>query len=270
LNGERLAQSGCSAALLVFIAPLLAGRVVEWQRVGAGRRLVARDPDALRKFVVQQFPHAAGDSEDILSRTEGVARYRDSKALANDSPEMVSVRGWRQDVLRRDGCPVEVVAATGRFGVFAFLVDDPARYTLHGSCALIENPAAFVSFEQLGLPVDLALFGRGRCSSRLLVWLAAQADLRLLHLPDYDPVGLSEFARLRAALGGRVRLHLPEDLPERFARYSNPALLGNPHSRSLLMNLRKSRLREVRQVVQLIDRHNAGLEQEALLIPGSY
>jgi hypothetical protein len=52
--------------------------------------------------------------------------------------------------------------------------------------------------------------------------------------------------------------------------HSNPALLGNPHSRSLLMNLRKSRLREVCQVVQLIDRHNAGLEQEALLIPGSY
>jgi hypothetical protein len=79
-------------------------------------------------------------------------------------------------------------------------------------------------------------------------------------------VGLSEFARFRARLGKRARLHLPSDLQARFERFSNRNLLDKANSRAVLATLRRSSVPEIRQVLDLIERHNAGLEQEALLL----
>src|SRR5207247_11474721 len=53
----------------------------------------------------------------------------------------------------------------------------------------------------------------------------ADSKFSLLHLPDYDPSGLSEFQRLHARLGKRVALYLPSDMEARFARFSNPELV---------------------------------------------
>ena len=126
----------------------------------------------------------------------------------------------------------------------------------------------FTCIERLKLPISLAIYGHGRASTRLVDWLAGitAPDFTLLHLPDYDPVGLSEFARIRARLGKRARLHLPPDLPTRFERFSNRNLLDKTNSRALLANLRRSSVPEIRQVLELINRHNAGLEQEALML----
>jgi hypothetical protein len=115
----------------------------------------------------------------------------------------------------------------------------------------------------------LMLYGHGRISNRVVDWLAStkNSGLSLLHLPDYDPVGLSEFQRLQSRLGDRVVLHIPDDLETRFARYSNPGLLERGNSQAMLARLRLSDSLEIRRVVDLIDHYNAGLEQEALLIP---
>jgi hypothetical protein len=132
----------------------------------------------------------------------------------------------------------------------------------------VENPAAFIHFERANIPADLAIYGGGRASSGLLEWLAKNNDaaFHLIHLPDYDPVGLSEFIRLRGRLGSRVSLHLPKDLRKYFERYSNPALLQPPRSRVLLGKLRASANPEVREVLHLIEEFNAGLEQECLFL----
>jgi hypothetical protein len=54
-------------------------------------------------------------------------------------------------------------------------------------------------------------------------------------------------------------------LEARFAKFSNRELLKKRNSQAMLAQLRRSDLLAVRRVVELIDRHNAGLEQEALL-----
>jgi Fe-S-cluster containining protein len=64
----------------------------------------------------------------------------------------------------------------------------------------------------------------------------------------------------------RVALHLPDDLEMRFAKYSKRKLLVKRNNQAMLATLRKSEVPEICRVVELIDRHNAGLEQEALLI----
>jgi hypothetical protein len=61
-------------------------------------------------------------------------------------------------------------------------------------------------------------------------------------------------------------LHEPADLETRFARFSNRGLLRSKHSQSMLAQLRRADSLPICLVVALIDRNNAGLEQEALLV----
>ena len=69
-----------------------------------------------------------------------------------------------------------------------------------------------------------------------------------------------------ATLGPGLHFYLPPDLEARFERFSNRELLKKVNSQAMLAQLRRSELPSVRHVVELIDRHNAGLEQEALLL----
>jgi hypothetical protein len=170
--------------------------------------------------------------------------------------------------LLKGGIPAGANAATAAHGAFSFLLTKDCPYEIRGRCALVENPAVFLVAEQLKLGVDLVIYGQGRISNRVMNWLAGStaADFGVLHLPDYDPVGLSEFQRLHARLGGRVNLHVPPDLEARFAQFSNPDLLKKGNSQAMLAQLRSSTLPAISAVVKLIDRYNAGLEQEALSI----
>ncbi len=264
-----LPASACRNALRQFVAPLIAGGVLAWQPRGAGQQLVVSDQKRFAEFVATAYPLSADELGASLSaRASGVARYRDSKALVNDAREIVSVRAWSDDGLRCDGNPMPATAHTARYGVFSFLLEFGNRHTLHETCALVENPAVFTAFEHLALPVKIVILGRGRISQRLLDWFGGQLDpgFALVHLPDYDPVGMNEFERLGTRLGNRVRLHVPGDLSQRFARFGNRELLKKGNSQTMLAQLRHSKSPEVLRVVKWIDRYNAGLEQEALLL----
>jgi hypothetical protein len=266
---RTLPLSVCSNAFLKVLRPALDSGVVVEEKSGAGRRLVVRNSEALRLFFAGRYPDADVFT-DAPSRVVGVARFRDSKVLANDAAEIVCIRAWKKGTLLRNGGVVDLVRATQDHGVFAFSLTNKCSYSLRGFCALIENPVVFALVERLSLPIEVAILGRGRISMRLLNWCAQMTseDFELIHLPDYDPIGLNEFARLRARLGERVTLHVPPDLANRFARFSNHGLLERGNSQSVLRHLRQSQNPQIRTVLQLIDKHNAGLEQEALLLDG--
>ena len=265
-SGSRPA-SECGRAFVALVDPLIVGGVLAWQQGGAGRRLVVKDVAAMNNFCRQHFPGTALPA-NVENRVAGVGRFRDTKAIAGRESEIVSLRAWHRDALLKCGKPVGAAAATADHGTFSFLLVPDSPYELHGTCALIENPAVFAIAEQLNLGVDLVIYGHGRISRRVIKWLSnsKSSGFRLLHLPDYDPVGLSEFQRLKTRLGERVALHLPADLETRFARFSNRKLLKNGNSQAMLAQLRRSDVPSIRHVVELIDRYNAGLEQEALLI----
>ncbi len=266
LAGGALSASECGQAFLKLVAPLIAGGVLAWQRSGAGRRLAVSDAKALNAFCRQSFP-SANLPPNAGSRVTAVGRFRDTKAMANIEDEIISVRVWRDNALLKNGASVGAAAASTAHGVFSFVLAQDCPYELRGACALVENPAVFMVAEQLNLDVGLMIYGHGRISNRAVDWLTRSTDpaFSLLHLPDYDPVGLSEFQRLHMRLGKRVVLHLPADLEARF-EFSNRELLKKSNSQAMLAQLRRSNLPAIRRVIALIDRHNAGLEQEALLL----
>jgi hypothetical protein len=262
-----LPASQCGQAFRKYVSPLLDTDVLSWKRSGAGSRLVVNDADALRDFLRHRFPET-NLPQDAGSRVVGVGRFRDTKTVRNDSSEIIALRVWRNDALLKNGKPVGAAKATATHGMFSFPLTHNCSYELRGQCALVENPAVFAAFEKLHLNVGAVIYGHGRISNRMIDWLAhtPDADFCLFHLPDYDPVGLSEFQRLRSRLCKRVILHLPSDLDKRFARFSKRKLLANRSSQATLAKLRTLDIPEIRRVVELIDRNNAGLEQEALLL----
>lgn len=242
--------------------------VVE-ERAAAGRRLVVRHPSGLKLFFADHFPEATAPSGSV-NRVASVARFRDSKAMAGNTPEMVMARGWSDTALLCDGVSASVADLTAKYGLFGFVLGNPDHWQIREPCAVVENPALFLTFERLTLPrgPKLALYAGGRVSDQMIGWLAAQGGsaFSVAHFPDYDPVGLSDFIRLHEALGDRVRLHVPERLDELFRRFAQRGLLARRQSQSLLAGLRRSAHPQVRRVLDLIEKHNAGLEQEALLV----
>lgn len=267
VESRGLPASQCGQSFRKFLSPLLDAEVLSWKRSGAGSRLVVNNADALREFLRQRFPDT-NLPPDASSRVVGVGRFRDTKALRNDSSEIIALRVWRDDALLKNGEPVGATNTTAKHGMFSFPLVHDCPYELRGKWSLVENPAVFAVFEKLQLNVGAVIYGHGRISNRTIDWMARTTDgeFGLLHLPDYDPVGLSEFQRLRSRLGNRVALYMPADLENLFVRFSKRKLLANRSSQATLARLRKSDSPEVRRVVDLIDRHNAGLEQEALLL----
>ena len=262
-----VAESACGAAMVRELRRLQEAGLVARERGGGGWRYVVRNPEALRDVLGRRLPTTDGSD---VGRVAGVARYRDSKAVPNDTPPVVVVtRAFRDVLLAPGGEACTATDATMQHGVFAFVLGPGTAYRVAGSVALVENPALLLRFGELGLGVDMAISTHGRAHGRIIEWLAAQdhPGFRALHLPDYDPTGLLEFQKLRQALGSRVSLHRPDDLAGRFARYSSRRLLDGLQSRENLARLRSSPWPEVREVVALMDLHNAGLEQESLLVP---
>ena len=262
-----LPASQCGRAFLKLIAPLLAGGAVVERKSGAGRQFAVKNADVVREFHLRRFP-AVVSSPDAGSRVTGVGRYRDTKALKNDTGEIISLRVWQNAVVVKNGNPVNAALLTAAHGVFSFLLKRDCPYELCGPCALVENPAVFAAAEQLQLDIGAVIYGHGRISNRELDWLAQMpsATFKLIHLPDYDPVGLTEFQRLQSRLGNRVVLHVPTDLEARFTLYGNRDLLAKANTRAMLAQLRRSDSEVILRIVALMDRHNTGLEQEALLL----
>ena len=81
--------------------------------------------------------------------------------------------------------------------------------------------------------------------------------------PDYDPVGLDEYWKLKSKIGPRVNIFLPESISEDF-KYSTPALLDKKKNREVLRRLANTKNLDTNasHILSLIQKWNAGLMQE--------
>jgi hypothetical protein len=89
-----------------------------------------------------------------------------------------------------------------------------------------------------------------------------------MHFPDYDPVGMDEYLRIKRTCPKRADLYRPDNLERLFSRYGKAQLLED--SAAVLARLRENTDSDVRGVVELMDRFGVGLEQEALLIDAAF
>lgn len=242
-------------------------RVLTMERGGAGQKVVVQNQDALDAFVLRSYPSGLqGSNEAFPPRSRAIAELRDSKKARETGPLTLLLRGFNNCELRA-GEEVLTVAHWTKLAGVAALCLDGREWGFTGVMAIVENLEVFWNFEKLETGAQLAVYAQGRLSGRILNWLAspAMAQARIIHCGDYDPVGLDEYLRLKAACPERAGLFLPPNLEDLLSRYGKRKLLEGSNA-TVLARLRKSQVQDVCRVVELMDRYGVGLEQEILLL----
>ncbi len=250
------------------LAPLYAAGALRENRSGSGLAIIVDKPEVLARYAVRKYPNGltATAQEGIGPRTASVHGYADTKVGGSLDREVVVLRAFGDTTISLRGYEINVGVLTRQLGCVAFVLGEVDYPVLVGTVAVVENPEFFFDFERSGVVADTDILASGRMSARLIGWLAsdALAQAQILHCGDYDPVGLAEYLRLKRAMSGRVRLHMPDNLEAMFARYRNHALVED--SPAIKRKLEASNDPDVRCVMELIKRFDGGLEQEALLI----
>ena len=260
-------RTSCSRRFLAMVAPLITTGVLQWEHVGAGKRLVVQNAKVLDDFLEQKYPNVWANTGSL--RLDGIAALRNSKGIGGATAEFVILWGRENGRLGMGTEFPDVAAASKRHGCFAFRLERQSDWHLSGTVALVENPDFFLYVERLENFPSLAILYSGRMSGRFIEWLAdpKNSGASFVQYADYDPVGLAEYCRLEARLGSRVEFYIPDQIEVLFERYSNQDILcTKPVQQQLLGELRSVSIPVVERIRRLVEKHNAVLEQEALLL----
>ena len=114
------------------------------------------------------------------------------------------------------------------------------------------------------------LYYQGQLSDRLIEWLCAKKrSPRILFFPDYDGVGLENYARLRKALGDDIELWLMPDWKRKLKRYGNSEVWRNnlKYVANAEENLNLDQEPdEVLELIEALKLSGKALEQEAVFL----
>lgn len=245
---------------------------VNCQRQGRGDVYSVCDQAVFDAHVIGLSPQVEPSiAEQLPLRAQHVAHARNSKARGHQHgsyyPLLKAVGSsvtWREG---EQGAELPLSALTRDFDVATLrLQRDDAWYT-EQALWLIENQALFDRTDWL--PEDThatLLYYGGYLDGRLLSWLAKRPRAsQVILFPDYDGVGLGNFARLRNVLGDACDFWLMPQWERKLARYGSVQLwrdtLGQFIGASKHLPASLDALTEQMQQLGL------ALEQEAVWLP---
>ena len=169
-------------------------------------------------------------TDDLPLRAQHIAHARDSKARNHQHecyyPLLKAVGEkvlWRQG---ERGSELPLSQLTHHFGAASLCIEAGDTWQSGQPLWLVENQALFDRTDWLpvGTQATLLYYG-GQLDGRLLAWLGQRPRAsRVVLFPDYDGVGLSNFARLFAQLGDTCECWLMPDWQSKLARYGSQRL----------------------------------------------
>lgn len=162
-------------------------------------------------------------------RARNIASARSSKAGAHGhglSYLLLKARDgaviWRDDA----GNTLDVGLATLQQGASVLALTPDNSWRSEEVVWLVENQAVFDRLDWL--PDDdkaTVIYYSGQLPNVLIDWLAYRPRARVLRFfPDYDGVGLQNYARLRDRLGASVSLWLMPDWPAKLVMFGDSRL----------------------------------------------
>jgi hypothetical protein len=182
------------------------------------------------------------------NRSEATKSLRDSKLSSQTSPSL-EIR------LHNDSTSTSLGSVNWYYNDFQNL---PL-----GSIVLIENLRTFLKSDILFPEYTFALRYDGIVSDKILE-LLYELKREVMIAPDYDPVGMLSYIRSKDILKEKVKLYIPKNIEHLFS-ISNRKLLALEKNKETLRGLLQRELDDDASfVIKLIQRHNAGLEQEGL------
>ncbi len=263
----RLLRDGsvpCSAVTpesVAVLEQLVALGYVAEETQGTRRRVVILNASGLTAWVTGTYPQPS-DSPMAGQRAGNIARVRDSKGgrTTHDRQPML-VRWFDPD-------PSALFAAlTQQWGVVALTTDRSADLLLPSRWSLltVENWESFVATDYTGCQHAIVVMYTGGNPADVAIRALGSlqpAPVRAIHFGDYDWSGLAIFRRLRAVLP-TIKLYVPEGIHELIGQFGNPGLVRG----QIPISERDDDTDEVQEVIRLIGRYNAGLEQEIVAPP---
>lgn len=203
---------------------------VRCQRQGRGDVYQVANQELFHTHLLALFPGLGSEESDIPMRARHIAHARDSKAGAHQHENYyLLLKAIGNDVRWTEasrGVELPLTQTTRDFGVASLQIDSSDAWRSDNPLWLVENQALFDRTDWLpsGTAATLAYYG-GQINTILLNWLSRRPRAgRVVHFPDYDGVGLGNFARLHAVLGDACEFWLMPDWSTKLARYGSAQL----------------------------------------------
>lgn len=210
-------------------------------------------------------------AEHLPLRAKHVAHARDSKARRHQHGSYYPLLKAVGDAVRwheaERGVELALSAATSDFGAASLSIQSGDTWHSEQALWLVENQALFDRTDWLpeGTQASLLYYG-GQLDGRLLSWLGHRPRAsQVILFADYDGVGLSNFARLREALGDACDFWLMPQWESKLARYGSVQLWRDTlrHFSGAVAQLPAS----VRELSAQMQHLGMALEQEAVWLP---
>ena len=245
---------------------------VSCQRQGRGDLYCICDPAVFETHVIELSPQVAPSvAQQLPLRAQHVAHARNSKARhhqhASYYPLLKAVGDsvtWRED--ERDA-ELALGAVTRDFGAATICIQPNDAWHTEQALWLVENQALFDRTDWLpeGTHATLLYYG-GQLDGRLLTWLSQRPRAsRVILFPDYDGVGLANFACLYELLGDACECWLMPQWESKLARYgSNPLWRDTLRHFTGAVDHLPAYMRDLTVQMQ---RLGLALEQEAVWLP---
>ena len=240
---------------------------------GRGASYLLIDAALARAHLSALRPTAIEELDASLpARANNIARMRDSKGRAHIHGTgylLLKAIGEAVTWQRGDGAKVDISAGTALSGAAAIAIETGDGWHTDAPIWLVENQALFDRLDWL--PKDahgsIVYYG-GQLSRLLLDWMAQRArSSRIVFFPDYDGVGLLNYARLREKSIAPVEFWLMPDWEERLRKYGSNRVWQNTRKDFSAALLRLETVEmplEVKVLCQAMAEQGLALEHEAV------
>lgn len=230
------------------------------------------DPGIFNTHLHALSPLASATPDPSLSaRARNIGHARNSKAGRHrHQHHYLLLRSMGANVQWHDpqrNLSLPLGLHTLHFGASSLRISPDDGWQTADDLWLIENQLLFD--ENGWLPADASgtlLYYQGQLNNNLLQWLGTQRRARrVIHFPDYDGVGLSNFARLHAVLEDGCECWLMPNWEEKLARYGSSALWRD--TRRALDSIQHRLPPGLQPLLTRMRESGLALEQEAVLLP---
>lgn len=204
---------------------------VNCQRQGRGDVYRVGDQAVFTAHLVELSPQVElSVAEQLPLRSQHIALARNSKARNHQHiSHYILLKAVGESVIWQDGergAELALGAVTRDFGAATLCIQPDDKWHTDQALWLVENQALFDRTDWLpeGTCATLLYYG-GQLDGRLLSWLGHRPRAsRVIHFPDYDGVGLANFARLYEMLGDACECWLMPHWESKLARYGSRQL----------------------------------------------
>lgn len=260
-DGEPVTGSQIPKTSQRMIEHFVSIRAIELNILKRGSRYTLGSIDIFDAEVTRHFPEGLDEAIQFSteqSRHLGVKVLKDAKiSRKRYAAVQVNIR-QSSNVKTREGF---VPSGVERF-TLSVLVDELIDWVIEGTIVLIENQEPFLNSTSKFMDSTAVICYNGRVNEKIISWIK-ESEMDVLFCPDYDPVGLDEYSKIKDSAPQRVRLFLPDSIEDDF-KYSTSGLLDKKKNREVLSRLASCQPidHDFGKVLSLIQQWNAGLMQE--------